>query len=197
MSLVVASGCGWRHGGEGLKGSVPRGPAFVGDVTLPELHPGRPDKTFRLRAPPGHLLFVYFGYTNCPDICPTTLSDLRNALRRIGSASERVDAAFVTVDLYRDSASVVVPYLATFVKHGHALRPQSQPELGAAEKAFGATSTITKQPSGEFEVDHTATSYIVDEGGHILVQWDFGMSPENMAHDLRVLLAQTGRGASG
>ncbi len=182
-------GCGWTGGGT-LKGSVPRGSAFVGNLTLPELHVDRPPSTFAFRAAPGRLLFVYFGYTNCPDICPTTLSDLRKAVHRVGPDAQRVDVAFVTVDLYRDSASVIVPYLATFFARGHALRPPSQPQLGEAETAFGATSSVTRQPSGDLEVDHTAMSYIVDERGRIVVQWAFGTSPADMAHDLRILLAR-------
>ena len=193
LALAVPSGC--SGGGARLKGTRPPGPAFVGAVTLPEVMPGEPDRPFTFRAPPGHLLFATFGYTNCPDICPTTLSDLRRALRRLGADGARVEIAFVTVDPYRDSAAALVPYLASFARGAHALLPRTQQQLGQAESAFGATSSISKNPDGTFEVSHTGLSYIVDETGHVLVQWDFGAGPDVMAHDLRILLARKPGGA--
>ncbi|MDV7390488.1 SCO family protein, partial [Arthrospira platensis SPKY1] len=79
-----------------------RDPApVVGDLTLPDV--GNGGEEFAIRAEPGEILAVYFGYTNCPDFCPTTLSDLRLATRRIDPAlAERVDLAMITVDPDRD-----------------------------------------------------------------------------------------------
>lgn len=164
----------------------------VGEVVLPEVRPGEPDRPFAFRATPGHLLYVYFGYASCPDVCPTTLSDLHKALELLGADAARVEVAFVTVDLNRDSAQILVPYLASFVRGGHALRAPNQEQLGHAEAAFAATSTVTKSLQGEIQVSHTALSYLVDERGRIVDQWDFGTSAKDLAHDLRLLLAQTG-----
>ena len=145
----------------------------VGEVVLPEVRPGEPDRPFAFRATPGHLLYVYFGYASCPDVCPTTLSDLHKALELLGADAARVEVAFVTVDLNRDSAQILVPYLASFVRGGHALRAPNQEQLGHAEAAFAATSTVTKSLQGEIQVSHTALSYLVDERGRIVDQWDF------------------------
>ena len=194
LAWAMLGGCSSAGGAKQLKGMRPPGPAYVGGVTMPEVEPGQPDRTFHFRAAPGHVLFVYFGYTNCPDICPTTLSDLRRALRKVGGASARVEVAFVTVDPYRDTAEVLVPYLASFTQGAHALYPRTQQQLGQAESAFGATSMVSKKPDGSFEVSHTGLAYIVDPTGHVLVQWDFGTSADVMAHDLRVLLAHPAGG---
>ena len=175
-------------GAGGLKGTVPRDKPPVGSVALPEVHAGRPDLTFHFQAAPGHILFVYFGYTTCPDVCPTTLSDLHHALRSLGDAARRVDVSFVTVDPQRDVPGVLEPYLAAFVRDAHPLRPRTQDQLVAAERAFGASSTVTRNADGVVEVSHSATSYLVDERGRIVDTWGFGTTPAAMTADLRILL---------
>jgi protein SCO1/2 len=187
-ALLTAAGCGRSGVGRGLEGHVPSRATNVSAIALPEVRPGQPERRFVFRAAPGHLLYVYFGYANCPDICPTTLSDLRRALRSLGADARRVDVAFVTVDPARDSAAVLAPYLASFVAGGHALRPSSQSELGLAEAAFGVKSEVVRRADGEVQVSHTSLAYVVDECGEILVQWDFGTPPPVIARDLARLL---------
>lgn len=187
LAAFLLAGCAAR---DGLKGHPPSGTGYVGDIVLPEVRPGEPDQPFRFRARPGGLLYVYFGYTNCPDVCPTTLADLRTALKRLGPDGARVEMAFVTVDPYRDTTEALVPYVRTFVPAGHAIYPRGQAQLGQAETAFGATSTAVRHPEGDVEVSHSALGYAVDETGHVRVQWDFGVSPDVLTHDLRLLLSQ-------
>jgi copper(I)-binding protein/cytochrome oxidase Cu insertion factor (SCO1/SenC/PrrC family) len=191
LAVIVASitGCAGSAGRERLQGQQPAGTGDVSAVTLPEVRPGQPDASFAFRAEPGHLLFVYFGYASCPDICPMTMSDFRKALQRLGPDAARVQLAFVTVDPARDSAQSLVPFVTSFVPSGHALVPRTQEQLGRAEAAFGATSSVSKSDSGAYEVSHTGLAYIVDDRGRIRVQWDFGTKPDVMAHDLRILLA--------
>lgn len=175
-----------------LKGHRPAIAVGVGDVSLPEVRPGEPDRPFAFRARPGGLLYVFFGFAQCPDVCPETLSNLRRALERLGEDARRVEVAFVTVDLARDSAEVLVPYLESFVRGGHALRARSQAQLGRAEAAFGATSSVVRRPDGGLQVTHTPLAYAVDERGRLLVRWDFGTPPADLAHDLRWLLRAAG-----
>jgi len=189
-ALALACALAGCSGGSGLQGERPPAADYVGAVTLTEARPGAPDRPFTFRAAPGQLLFVFFGYANCPDICPMTLAELRKALRTLPPAdARRVRVAFVTVDPYRDSASVLVPFLATFVDSAHALVPRSQGELARAESAFGATSTAARNAQGGVDVSHTGLAYAVDDQGRIRVQWDFGTKSATLAHDLRLLLA--------
>jgi protein SCO1/2 len=160
----------------------------VGDVAVREVHAAGDPTSFRFRARPGGLLYVFFGYANCPDVCPTTLADLRRALKMLGTDSARIDVAFVTVDPARDSAEVLVPFVNAFVTGAHALQPGSQEELAGAERAFGATSSIARRADGGVDVSHTGASYIVDANGRVLLEWDYGAKPADMAADLRVLL---------
>jgi len=176
-----------------LHDNAPSDKPPVGTLALFEVHPGRSDRLFHFKAAPGHDLFVYFGYTSCPDVCPTTLSDLRHALRELGDAARRVDVAFVTVDPERDVPRVLEPYVTAFVPGAHALRPRTQQELVTVERVFGASSTVTAHPDGTVDVSHSAVAYIVDDHGRIVDQWPFGTSPAAMAADLRVLLSPPSR----
>ena len=136
----------------------------------------------------GGLLVVYFGYTNCPDLCPTTLAELRSARKRLGDDGARVDLAMVTVDPERDTPEVMNGFLASFTDQFHALRPSTLDELGTAENAFLASSNIVRSPTGEIEVSHTANAYVVDEAGRVIVEWPFGHGVDSMENDLRILL---------
>jgi protein SCO1 len=174
--------------GGALNGLVRPEPLQVGAVTLPDVTDGTPETPFTFRAAPGELLIVYFGFTSCPDVCPTTLADLRVALEQLGPAAERVDLAMVTVDPERDTAAVLSGYLGSFAERYHALRTTDPAALTAAEDAFGASSSVTKADDGEVEVAHSATTYVVDENGTVLVEWPFGLGSAEMAADLQALL---------
>lgn len=199
VALVAGlAACGSDGGGSSpaasdtLEGLTRTDPIVVAGASLPEVAADGTATPFRFRAPSGGLLFVAFGYTNCPDVCPTTLYDVKKALASMTPAqAERVDVAFATVDPERDTASTMVDYLGSFVTGGHPLRTEDLAALRAAQKAFGVTSQVVKQPDGTVEVSHTARSFVVDDHGRIVVEWAFGTSYESMAHDLRILLART------
>jgi len=190
VGVVSLAACGGGSPGA-LKGIVRDDPLDVGsvavtDVTDTGLYSGE-DEQFSFRARPGHLLVVYFGYTNCPDLCPTTLAELRAARRELGSDAERVDLAMVTVDPERDTPEVLNGYLSSFTDRFNALRPVSEPELVAVEDAFLASSTIVKNADGTIEVGHSANAYVVDEQGLVVVEWPFGHGKDGMANDLEFL----------
>ena len=179
--------------GAGFTGVVRTQPIQVGDVTLPEETPGvAAGTTFPFRAKPGELLIAYFGYTSCPDVCPTTLANLNAARKKVGPDAGRVDLAMVTVDPERDTASVLDGYLRHFADRYHVLRTTDPAQLQAAEEVFGASSSVTKTGDGKVEVTHTGTAYVVDEHGTVLVEWPFGITTDDMANDLRVALAKVG-----
>jgi protein SCO1/2 len=189
---VSLAACGSSGGGsiEGLVRDTPLEVAstHVTDVTSMGAYADH-DGSFEFVARSGALLVVYFGYTNCPDLCPTTLAELRAASRRLGDDATRVDLAMVTVDPERDTASVMNGFLSSFSERFHALRPTSTLELMTAQDAFLASSSITVGADGVIEVSHSANAYVVDESGRVLVEWPFGHGVDGMYNDLRVLLA--------
>lgn len=184
--LVVAAACGGGSGtGQRLEGAVADPPLFVGDQQLPEGEDGLP---FTFQAPSGELLAVYFGYTQCPDLCPTTMADIKAALEQLPEGADRVSVAMVTVDPERDNAKILTAYLGHFFGDAsHPLRTESSEQLKAVEQAFLATSNVTKTREGVV-VEPTATTSIVDDTGTVVVQWPFGTTPESMAHDFEILL---------
>jgi protein SCO1/2 len=191
-AALLAGGCD-AHDHGGRTGRAPPRPTNVAGIVLPEVRPGEPDRPFAFRARPNGVLYVFFGFASCPDICPATLSDLRQALRMLGDDARRIEVALITVDPARDSAAVLAPYLASFVAGGRAIRPGSQADLGRAQAAFGATSRAARGADGRVEVVHTSLGYVVDERGEVLLQWDFGTRPDVMARDFSRLLARVAR----
>ncbi|RIK08326.1 MAG: hypothetical protein DCC49_08960 [Acidobacteria bacterium] len=167
-------------------------PSVTG-IVLPDVSPtvaGRPAVPFETKADPGALLVVYFGYTSCPDVCPTSMSDLKSAKRDLGELSGSVTVAMVTVDPQRDTPQVLDSYLSHFFSAYHALRTDDIATLKQAEAAFGASSAITQKADGTYDVSHSAAAYGVDSNGKIVIEWPFGTKGEQIATDIRILLGK-------
>lgn len=163
-----------------------RSPApSVAELSLPEVGA---DADFGFRADDGELLVVYFGYTYCPDVCPTTLSDLRRALDDMGDDAERVSVAMATVDPGRDTEEVIAGYLRSFVDDGHPLRTDDDTELRAVTDVFGADYAVETTEDGEVEVAHTGSLYAIDDQGQLVVTWPFGVRSEDLGNDMSLLL---------
>jgi protein SCO1/2 len=181
--MLPLAACGSEAGSE-LLGYISPSPMSSAGISVTE-QPG--GTAFELKAQPNELLIVYFGYTNCPDVCPTTLVAIKNAKKKIGALAERVDLAMITVDPQRDTANILPRYLSSFTDRFHALIPANDAELRSAENAFGATSSVTTV-DGKIEVVHGGTAYLVDDTGMVVVQWPFGIDSNSMANDLTTLL---------
>jgi protein SCO1/2 len=163
-------------------------PLQVGNLTMTRAFEDGAESPFTFRADDGKLLVVYFGFTNCPDLCPTTLADLRSAFRRLPGSEARVDVAMVTVDPQRDVPEKLVPYLKSFVADPIALRTEDESILEKVEDGFLASSTITTEANGRVNVSHTAGTYVVDSTGEVVLEWPFGIGADGMENDLRLLL---------
>ena len=175
--------------GAGLMGVV-RTPALeVGGVELPSADGG----PMEMVAPDGELLLVYFGYTSCPDVCPTTMADVSAALVDLPpDKADRVRVAMVTVDPERDTDEILAGYLAHFFSRGIALRSDDPTALEAAATAFGVQWQIEEhEPGDPYDVAHTAVTYVVDDHGRVVVEWPFGFETEAMTSDLNLLLERS------
>lgn len=189
--VVALGACGGGDdaGGRGELAGYRRDPApVVGELTLPDLTAGGDE--FALRAEPGEILAVYFGYTNCPDFCPTTLSDLRLATRRMDPAdASRVDLAMITVDPDRD-LPVLAGYVTSFLEGAHALGTDDAGRLAQVAAPFGAGYEITTSDNGEIDVAHSTSLYAVNDAGEIVLTWQFGVPIDSLAADLTQLLGE-------
>lgn len=155
-------------------------------------------RDFELRAPDGtvrrladyrgQVVVLFFGYTQCPDVCPSTLGELKLAKERLGADGARVRGLFVTVDPERDTPAVLKDYIAHFGPGMEAL--STSPEaLQALAKEFKVFFAKVPRKSGEgYSVDHTAASFLFDAKGQIRVYLPYGKPPQALDHDLRQLL---------
>lgn len=186
----TTSGTGRPGAGSGpaFAGATLSPPPDVSAVTLPDVSPAGGGTPFAMRAQPGGVLLAFFGFTSCPDVCPTTLADLRSARGELGGAADRVDVAMVTIDPARDTAENLNAYLGHFFESWHALRTDDPAALQGAQDAFGVTAERTATSGSYYAFDHTATVFVVDTAGRIVLQWPYGTEPDAMAADLGILL---------
>ena len=159
----------------------------MGGLTLPDASRG--GTSFAMRPTAGDLLVVYFGYTSCPDVCPTTLADVRKAFRELGDDASRIEVAMATVDPERDTNEVITNYVRSFIPDAHGLRTEDDALLGTVAGAFGAVYSVTAAADGDIEVVHSGSVYVVDDQGRLRVTWPFGTKAEDMAGDLEILLS--------
>ncbi len=162
----------------------------VSGIVLPDV---TNDIDLTFRADPGGVLIAYWGYTSCPDVCPTTMVEVRNALRDLGDLADSVDVAMITVDPDRDTPEILNAYVSTFVADGVAVRTEDAAALEAAAVPFGAQYSVTVQDDGWIDVVHTGFLYAIDDQGLIRLTWPFGIESEDMTADLRALLEETSK----
>ncbi len=174
---------------ERVLSGIVRDPAPVVDgTTLPSLT--NEGEEVRFRAGPGGLQAVYFGYTNCPDVCPTTMADWTVALRRLPEEiSSRVETVMVTVDPERDN-EVLTDYVQSFVPDAVAAGTLDAELLAAAAAPFGVVYDVTTTAEGDVEVSHSGFLYLVGDDGTLLVAWPFGTSSSDMAADVEQLFGE-------
>ncbi|MCP4436360.1 MAG: SCO family protein [Actinomycetia bacterium] len=188
----AASTSSSTDGVDTYSGYVVDPPPFVGDVSLP-LADGSGQHT--MSAVAGGLELVYFGYTFCPDVCPTTMSDVRRVLGGLPEdEAELIDVSVVTVDPARDTADVLDSYVTNFVPDGLSLRTDDDAALRSAADSFGANYEVTTNEAGDIEVSHTGELYAVDDQGQVVMAWPFGTTWESLERDVRSLLAEQPQG---
>lgn len=173
--------------GERVLAGIVRDPAPSVDATaVPSLTEPGTDVVFR--GEPGGYQAVYFGYTNCPDVCPTTMADWTVALRRLpDDIADRIHTVMVTVDPERDN-ELLTGYVQSFVPDAEAAGTLDDDVLAAAAEPFGASYSVTTGDDGEIEVAHSGFLYFVDDQGKLLVTWPFGISSTDMAADVEQLV---------
>jgi len=132
----------------------------------------------------GRPLLVFFGYTHCPDICPTTLFEMSEVLRALGKDADRVNALFITVDPERDTAAAMKDYLSSFDPHLRGATG-SQAEIDTAEKAYRVYAKKVPTKDGDYSMDHTALVYLMDKQGRFVAPFRLDRKPEEAAADLR------------
>ncbi len=137
----------------------------------------------------GKVVAVFFGYTHCPDVCPTTLSDFAAALTQLGPLAERVQVIFVTVDPQRDTPDLLKQFVPAFNPGflGMYTDAQTLQQLSKEYKVVYQKASI--KSADDYLIDHSAGTYIYDPQGRLRLLMPYGSSPDTIAHDLKALLA--------
>jgi protein SCO1/2 len=139
------------------------------------------DQDFR-----GKWLMIYFGYTNCPDACPTTLANIAGAMDELGPLAGRIQPIFISVDPERDTLPVLADYVSAFDKLIIGLWGGPDP-IATAAKAYRVT--YMKRPTGDdYAIDHTATVYVIDPDGAYAASILSTADPSNISRQMRKLL---------
>ncbi len=136
----------------------------------------------------GKVVVLFFGYTQCPDVCPTTMAELAHVKQSLGADGERVQGLFVTVDPERDTPEVIKAYAANFDPSFVALRGTAEQTSAAAREFKVFFAKAPGKTPGSYTVDHTAGSYVIDREGRLRLFERYGTPAESLASDLKQLL---------
>jgi protein SCO1 len=181
--LAAVGGCGEQ--GPQFKNVDITGADYGKDLTLVD-HTG---KTRTLADFRGKAVAVFFGYTHCPDVCPTTLAELKMVKEQLGPDGERLQVLFVTVDPERDTQDVLARYVPAFDPTFIGLRGDAAATAKVAKDFKVFYQKVPGSKPDNYTVDHTAGSYVFDPQGRLRLFARQG-SPANLASDVRILLRQ-------
>lgn len=136
----------------------------------------------------GRVVVLFFGFTHCPDVCPTTLIELAEVKKALGPDGERVQGIFVTVDPERDTPELLRPYVNNFDASFVALRGTPEETAAMAKKFKVFYAKVPGKTEGNYTIDHTAASFVFDAKGKIRLYTRYGSGAEALKSDLRLLL---------
>lgn len=174
--------------------SLPSGqPAFKGiDVTGADFRYALPDVNGQLRTPAdfkGKVTAVFFGYTQCPDFCPTSMAELVQVKKALGADGERLQAVFISVDPERDTPEVLKAYVGHFDPSFVALRGTPEQTAAAVKDFKGFFAKSPGKSPGSYTVDHTANLYLFDTQGRVRLVERYGSGVEALTADVKALLS--------
>ena len=171
-------------------------PASFRGTTYAEPYPVAPDfaltrangTQFRLSEMHGKVVALFFGYTSCPDVCPTTLAELKQALEKLGNKADQVQVLFVTVDPQRDTPERLQEYVNHFNPAFVGLSG-SESDLAKVWNDYGVfVETVDGGSAAGYLVNHTARVTLIDQQGNLRVSFPFETPVEDVVHDLNLLL---------
>ncbi|BCL75780.1 photosynthetic protein synthase I [Jeongeupia sp. HS-3] len=167
-----------------FQGSDITGASFGGDFTL-TAQDGKPRKLSDFK---GKAVALFFGYTQCPDVCPTTMVELKEVMKQLGPDADKVQVLFVSVDPSRDTTAVLAQYVPAFDPRFIGLTGSKD----AVDKVAEQYKVIVQQQGdgANYTVDHSAGTYLIDKQGKLRVLVNYGAGAAVLGHDLRELVQE-------
>ncbi|MEO8655967.1 MAG: SCO family protein [Ramlibacter sp.] len=138
----------------------------------------------------GRLVVLFFGYTQCPDVCPTTMAELAEAKKLLGADGDKVQGLFVTLDPERDTPEVLKAYMGNFDPGFLALRPTPDQLVALAKEFKIYYKKVEGKTPTSYTMDHSAASFVYDTQGQLRLYTRYGTGPQALASDMQLLLKQ-------
>ena len=176
-----------KQGESGFRATDITGAGFGRDFALTD-HTGKPRTLADFR---GKVVVIFFGFTHCPDVCPTTLAELAAAMKKLGGDGDRVQVLLVTVDPERDTPQILSQYVTAFDPRFLALRGTAEETARVAKEFKIIYQKVAGARPDSYTMDHSAGTYIFDTQGRLRVYVSYGQGPEVFAHDIALLLKQS------
>jgi protein SCO1 len=170
---------------QSFKGVDITGAEYARTLSLPDQH-GKPRTLDDFK---GKITVVFFGFTQCPDVCPTTMAELAQVKKALGKDGERVQGVFITVDPERDTPEALKAYMASFDPSFVALRGTLEETKATAKEFKVFYAKVPGKVEGSYTMDHTAGSYVLDAKGKVRLFVRYGSPAEALTADLKALLA--------
>jgi protein SCO1/2 len=148
------------------------------------------NQRFEFKNHTNKIVLIFFGYTSCPDVCPSTLSDMKRLLSILGEDSEFVQVVFITVDPDRDSVDKLNGYMSLFHPKFIGLTGSDE-ELEKVWGDYGVFREVdtSSDTAAGYLVNHSSRIYLIDQSGRLLITYGFGTSPDSMAKDISYILS--------
>lgn len=138
----------------------------------------------------GKVVVVFFGYTQCPDVCPTTMAELAQVKKALGPNGDKLQAVFVTIDPERDTPTILKAYMASFDPSFVALRGSLAQTQAVAKEFKVYYAKVPGKAEGSYTMDHSAGSFIIDPEGHVRLFERYGAGADGLLADIKALMPQ-------
>ena len=184
LGVLTLAGC-QQSAAEKFVNTDVTGLEYAKDFALTD-HNGKPRTLADFK---GKAVVMFFGYTQCPDVCPTTMAEMANVMKELGPQADKVQVLFVTVDPARDTPQILSQYVPAFDKRFLGLYGDEAATAKVAKEFKVFYQKVPGKTAGSYTMDHTAGSYVFDPQGHIRLFVRHGQGAEPIVHDLKLLLS--------
>ena len=182
--IVMLAACGEKSSLQ-FQNTDLTGASFARNFALTD-HTGKPRTMADFK---GKVVIMFFGYTQCPDVCPTTMAEMSAVMKELGPQADQVQVLFVTVDPERDTRQLLAEYVPAFDKRFLGLYGTAEQTAAMGKEFKVLYSKVPGKEPGSYSMDHTAASYVFDKQGKIRLLIRPGQGPAPAVHDLKLLLS--------
>lgn len=184
LTLCLLASCGDGQPSKSFVGTDITGADFSKSLALTD-HTGKPRTLDDYK---GKVVLMFFGFTHCPDVCPTTMLDLKNTMKLLGDKADEVQVLFVTVDPERDTQEVLAKFVPSFDSRFIGLRGDAEQTAETVKNFKIYYAKVPGKSESDYSIDHSAGMYAFDKQGKVRLYLGYGQKPEDIASDVQNLL---------